>query len=126
LPCTKGRSVALGTAGVGEAVTLHGDELPLVALRVQGELEHAVGTIGSHLAVGDRVRDLGVVASLGVACGLTEVFEVASDPFSVVLVVAGNRLGAPLEPPPRRPVAFLEVRRRASGVSLVAQGQDRR
>ena len=40
-------------------------------------------------------------------------------------MVAGDRLGAPLEPPPRRPVAFLEVHRRASGVSLIAQGQDR-
>src|SRR5919107_5445130 len=68
---------------------------------------------------------VGVVAPLGVAYGLTEVLEVASCPFGVVLVVAGYRLGASLEPPPRRPVAFLEVRRRASGVSLVTQGQDR-
>ena len=67
----------------------------------------------------------GVVTPLGVACGLTEVLEVASGPFCVVLVVAGNRLGALLEAPPRRPVAFLEVRRRASGVSLIAQSQDR-
>ena len=41
------------------------------------------------------------------------------------LVVAGVRLGAPLEPPPRRPVAFLEVRRRASGVGFIAQSEDR-
>ncbi len=68
---------------------------------------------------------VGVVAPFGVACGLTEVLEVASGPFGVVLVVAGDRPGAPLEPPSRRPVAFLEVRRRASGVSLIAQGQDR-
>src|ERR671911_1715817 len=68
---------------------------------------------------------VGVVAPLGVACGLTEVLEVASCPFGVVLVVAGDRLGAPLEPPPRRLVAFLEVRRRASRVSLVTQSQDR-
>src|SRR5918998_3906035 len=68
---------------------------------------------------------VGVVAPLGVACGLTEVLEVASCPFGVVLVVAGDRLGAPLEPPPRRTVAFLEVRRRASGVSLITQSQDR-
>jgi hypothetical protein len=68
---------------------------------------------------------VGVVTPLGVTCGLTEVLEVASGPLGEVLVVAGDRLGALLEPPPRRPVAFLEVRRRASGVSLIAQGQDR-
>src|SRR5215208_3949018 len=68
---------------------------------------------------------VGVVASLGVACGLTEVLEVASRPFGVILVVAGDRLGAPLEPPARRTAAFLEVRRRASRVSLVTQSQDR-
>src|ERR687898_360814 len=68
---------------------------------------------------------VGVVALLGVACGLTEVLEVASCPFGVVLVVAGDRLGALLEAPPRRPVAFLEVLSRAPGVSLIAQGQDR-
>ena len=68
---------------------------------------------------------VGVVAPLGVACGLTEVLEVASCPFGVVLVVAGDRLGALLEAPPRGLVAFLEVRRRAPGVSLIAQGQDR-
>jgi hypothetical protein len=49
--------VALGAAGVGEAFTLHGDKLPLVALRVQGELEDAVDVVDAHLAVGDRVRD---------------------------------------------------------------------
>jgi hypothetical protein len=55
--CSTGRSVALGTTGVGEAVTLHGDKLPLVALRVQGELEDAVDTVDAHLAVRDRGRD---------------------------------------------------------------------
>ena len=49
--------MALGTAGVGEVFTLHGDKLSLVALRVQGELEDAVGVVDAHLAVGDRVRD---------------------------------------------------------------------
>ncbi len=68
---------------------------------------------------------VGVVASPGVACGFTEVLEVASGPFGVVLVVAGDGLGALLELSPSRPVAFLEVRRRASGVGLVAQGHDR-
>jgi hypothetical protein len=67
----------------------------------------------------------GVVAPLGIACGLTEVLEVGSGPFGVVLVVAGDRLGALLEAPPRRSVAFLEVRLRACGVSLIAQGQNR-
>jgi len=68
---------------------------------------------------------VGVVASLRVACGLTEILEVASGPFGVVLVVAGDGLGASLEPPPRRLVAFLEVRRRALGVGDIAQGQNR-
>jgi hypothetical protein len=82
----------------------------------------AVAIEGNHVPGSELV---GVVAPFGVACSLTEVLEVASGPFGVVLVVAGDRLGALLEPPPRRPVAFLEVRRRASGVSLIAQGQDR-
>ena len=37
-----GCSVALTIAGVGEAFVPHGDKLPLVALRAQGELEDAV------------------------------------------------------------------------------------
>ncbi|HKH37812.1 MAG TPA: hypothetical protein VKA82_11670 [Rubrobacter sp.] len=82
----------------------------------------AVAVEGYHVPGPQLV---GVVASLRVACGLTGVLEVASGTFGKVLVVAGDGLGAPLEPPPRRPVAFLEVHRRASGVSLIAQGQDR-
>ena len=52
---------------------------------------------------------------LGVARGLPEVLEVASGPLGVVLVVAGDWPGALLEPPPRRPVAFLEVRHEPLG-----------
>jgi hypothetical protein len=68
---------------------------------------------------------VGVVALLGVARGLPEVLEVASGPFGVVLVVAGDGLGAPLEAPPRRLVASLEVRCRAPRVRVVVQGEDR-
>jgi hypothetical protein len=82
----------------------------------------AVAVEGYHVPGPELV---GVVSSLGVACGLTEVLKVASGPFGVVLVVAGDGLGAPLEPSPRRPVAFLEVRGRAPGVGLIAQGKDR-
>src|SRR5215207_5038972 len=237
--------MALGNAGVSEAFTLHGDKLPLVALRAQGELEDTVDAVGAHLAVGDRGRDrglasaasgahyeladallgvcpplrvlrgealvvvlvagedhvgvrlierlpqllhppgsgamflpgaeawmvhisegaprlvvgsevllepprlggtratadllavavegyhvpgpelVGVVSSLGVACGLTEVLKVASGPFGVVLVVAGDGLGAPLEPSPRRLVAFLEVRGRAPRLGPIPQDQAR-
>ena len=49
--------MALGGSGVGKAVTLHGDKLPLVALRTQGELEYAVDVVDAHFAVGDRIRD---------------------------------------------------------------------
>src|SRR5918993_2340278 len=82
----------------------------------------AVAVEGHHVPGPELVE---VVALLGVACGLTEVLEVASGPFGEVLVVTGDRPGALLEPSPRRPVAFLEVRRRASGVRRIAQGQDR-
>jgi len=82
----------------------------------------AVAVEGYHVPGPELV---GVVSSLGVACGLTEVLKVASGPFGVVLVVAGDGLGAPLEPSPRRPVAFLEVRGRAPRVGLIAQGKDR-
>src|SRR5215213_10362843 len=68
---------------------------------------------------------VGVVALIGVSGGLAEVVVVGLGPFSVVLVVAGDGLGALLEAAPRRPVASLEVRRRAPGVGLVAQGEDR-
>jgi hypothetical protein len=50
--------VALGGTGVGEAFTLYGDKLPIVALGVQGEVEHPVGLVVVYLCVGDRVGDL--------------------------------------------------------------------
>ena len=56
----------------------------------------AVAVEGYHVPGPELVR---VVASPGVARGFTEVFEVASGTFGKVLVVAGDRLGAPLEPP---------------------------
>jgi hypothetical protein len=77
----------------------------------------AVAVEGHHVPGPELV---GVVALLGVACGLTEVLEVASGPFGEVLVVTGDRPGALLEPSPRRPVAFLEVRRRTSAVASSA------
>jgi hypothetical protein len=49
--------VAPGDAGVAKDLAFHGDELPLVSLRAQGEFEDAVGVVDAHLAVGDRVRD---------------------------------------------------------------------
>jgi hypothetical protein len=50
--------VAPGDAGVAKDLAFHGDELPLVSLRAQGEFEHAVGVVVVDLRVGDRVRDL--------------------------------------------------------------------
>ena len=50
--------MAPGAAGVAKGLAIHGDKLPLVFLRVQGEFEHAVSVVVVNLRVGDRVRDL--------------------------------------------------------------------
>ncbi len=68
---------------------------------------------------------VGVVTLIGVSCSLPEVLEVACCPFGFVLVIAWDGLGALLEAPPRRPVAFLKVRLRALGVGLIAQSENR-
>jgi hypothetical protein len=68
---------------------------------------------------------VGVVTFIGVSCSLPEVLEVACCPFGFVLVIAWDGLGALLEAPPRRPVAFLKVRLRALGVGLIAQSENR-
>src|SRR5215213_9259047 len=48
-------SAALGSTGVCEAFTLHGDKLPIVSLLLQAEFEHAEGLVVVDLRVGDRV-----------------------------------------------------------------------
>src|SRR5215207_5390312 len=59
--CPNISSVALGAAGVGEGPAPRRDEPPLVALRMEGELQDAVGVVVVDLAVGDGLKD-GVVA----------------------------------------------------------------
>ncbi len=54
-------SVAAGGARVGERLASLRDELPVVAARAQGELEHPVGVVVAHLAVGLRGPERGVV-----------------------------------------------------------------
>src|SRR5215208_888023 len=53
--------VASGASGVRERLALHSYEPPLIALRVEGELQDAIGLIIVDLAVGDGLQD-GVVA----------------------------------------------------------------
>ena len=87
--------MALGIAGVSEAFTLHGDKLPLVALRVQGKFEDAVGVVDAHLAVGDRVRDRRLASA---AAGAR--YELADAPFRVcppLRVLRGEALEIVLE-----------------------------
>src|SRR5215212_8509697 len=59
--CPDISSVASGAAGVGEGPAPRRDEPPLVALRMEGELQDAVGMVVVDLAVGDGLKD-GVVA----------------------------------------------------------------
>ncbi|HZA29470.1 MAG TPA: hypothetical protein VE735_07830, partial [Gammaproteobacteria bacterium] len=54
------RPVAAGTGGaatVPEALADDGDELPVVACRLKGELEHPVGSGIAHLAIGLDAAD---------------------------------------------------------------------
>jgi hypothetical protein len=53
--------VASGASGVRERLALHSYEPPLIALRVEGELQDAKGLIVVDLAVGDGLQD-GIVA----------------------------------------------------------------
>src|SRR3712207_5826644 len=53
--CTQRRLVAPGAASVRERLALHGDEPPPVALRAQGELQHAVGVVVADLAFCDEL-----------------------------------------------------------------------
>jgi hypothetical protein len=68
---------------------------------------------------------VGVVALIGVSCGLPEVVEVSSCPFGVVLVISGAGPGARLELAPGRVVALGKVFGRPLWVGVVAQGEDR-
>src|SRR5918995_6309035 len=68
---------------------------------------------------------VGVVALIGVSCGLPEVVEVASCPFGVVLVISGAGPGARLELAPGRVIALGKVFGRPLWVGVVAQGEDR-
>src|SRR5918994_4199024 len=68
---------------------------------------------------------VGVVALIGVSCGLPEVVEVSSCPFGFVLVVPRDGSGALLELSPGRLVALLEVLGRSVRVGVVAQGEHR-
>src|SRR5215208_3236829 len=45
--------VASGASGVRERLALHSYEPPLIALRVEGELQDAIGLIVVELAVGE-------------------------------------------------------------------------
>src|SRR5215208_5220507 len=55
--CPNISSVASGAAGVGEGPAPRRDEPPLVALRMEGELQDAVGVVVVDLAVGDGLQD---------------------------------------------------------------------
>src|SRR5215211_9201996 len=57
--------VALVVARVSELSARRRQEPPLVALRAEGELQHAVGVVVVDLAVGKGVKDLVVVLATG-------------------------------------------------------------
>ena len=88
------------------------------------ESSHEVHSICKPLYV-PTPQVIGVVALIGVACGLSEVIEVGSCPFGFIFMVARDGLGVLLEVPPRRSVTFLEVRLRALGVGFIAQSENR-
>ena len=128
MPYSTGRSVALGSAGVSEAFTLHGDKLPLVALRAQGELEDTVDAVGAHLAVGDRGRDRALASAASGAhyeladalLGVCPPLRVLLGEALVIVLVAGEdhvgirlveRLPQVLHPPSEEPCFSPELKR---------------
>src|SRR5215213_7043155 len=63
--CPDISSVASGAAGVGEGHAPRRDEPPFVALRMEGELQDAVGVVVVDLAVGDGLEDRVVALASG-------------------------------------------------------------
>jgi hypothetical protein len=85
-----------------------GGEVLLESLRLGGAGTAADLCLSAVAVEGDYVpacQLVGVVALIGVSCGLPEVVEVASCPFGFVLVVPRDGSGALLELSPGRLVA---------------------